>query len=155
MVVALPQADPAETGQGAGLALAVTDVVVVVQGLLDLAEVGQCAGLTVPVAGCPVPGQGLLQVTGCLVMTALMPVDNTETDQRVRLGRTVAGTAGGPAGVIVDGDRFGEAGRAVQISEQGRGQANSVAGPAVLSRVPGDRDQAGKLDSQPLQRRSR
>jgi hypothetical protein len=63
------------------------------------ADVVQGTRLTVQVAGLGVQGQRLLELGGRLRLPALVPVDQAQVDQRVRLTSPVAGRAGRAAGV--------------------------------------------------------
>jgi hypothetical protein len=112
--------------------------------VIGQAEVGQRAGFADPVTVLTAEGEGLLKVASGLAETALCSLGSAEHRQCRRFGGPVAGLRGGAAGMTVHSGGIGEVAD-VQVTEDGGGQADGVAGPTVVGGVRGDRDQGRPL----------
>jgi len=83
-------------------------------------------------------------VAGGLAQTALGHAEGAEHHQCRRFCGPVARPRGGAAGMAVDDGSIGEV-PDVQVTEDGGGQADGVAGPSVVGGMRGDRDQGRPL----------
>src|SRR5215469_15121288 len=106
----------------------------------DQAEVMQHPGLSGAVADLLEQLQCVVEVAGGLLVAVLPEMGAGQMPQRHSLSTAITGLACGCAGVTVDRDRLRVVTAVVKVEPHGPGQADGVAGPAVLGRIRRHRD---------------
>jgi hypothetical protein len=112
--------------------------------IVDHAEVAKRAGLADPVTVLTAQSQGQLEMACGLAEAALRGIGYAEHRQCRRFGGPVAGLCGGAAGMTMHSGGVGEVAD-IQITEDGGGQADGVAGPPVVGGIRRDRDKSRPL----------
>src|ERR1700733_11764283 len=128
---------------GERLAMAPSRLPVTALAVIGNAEVAKRTGLADPVAVLTADGQCLLEVPGGPAKTSLGRVASAEHRQ-----------CGGAGGMAVHSSGLSEVAD-IQVTEDGGGQADRVAGPSVVGGMSGDADKGRSLHVQPCQRRGR